>query len=64
MEFFVVEVTWMDGVIAPFRVGGRKGEATRVTEGVLHLFHQDGEMAPKEEVASIPLFNVRKWERI
>lgn len=59
---YVVEVEWMDGRIEPFPVfGPYPAQCEKVEDGILYLFRQNGEMAPIERVASIPLCNVRQY---
>lgn len=59
-RFYDIEVEWMDGKTGTFHVGGcRDTEIEK--DGVLHLFVQDGTMAPLRRVISIPLVNVRKY---
>jgi hypothetical protein len=64
MEYYNIEVEWMDGRKDKISVGGLPpGRAERVEEGILYLFYRAGQMATIDRVASIPLVNVRMWGR-
>jgi hypothetical protein len=57
-----VTVTYTDDRIDVFPKVGGMTRGPEVIDGVLHLRYQNGEMAPLEHVASLPLTNIRKWE--
>lgn len=59
-----VYVTWLDGHIETYQVGGyaRRREAIQVENGALHLWMGKSPYSEPEHVASIPLGGLRHWK--